>query len=285
MKISVIGLGVVGNAMLTSFNLLSNDKYTFYGYDKYKNGGIGNLENCLNSTIIFLVLPTEYNSITCEYDKTNIYSVLNELEVLKYSDCIVLKSTVEPTTTTFLQYKYKNMHFIHNPEFLSAVSAFEDFHNQTHIVLGKTLLCSNKYLQYLNQLYTDLYPNATISNCTSNESEMMKISCNSFYSIKIQFFNELYLLSKKINVDYDTVVSLMLKNNWINPMHTTVPGSDGKLSYGGMCFPKDTNALLQFMIKNNTPNKVLNACVEERNEMRQDNINIITENNYWNKKK
>ncbi len=40
-------------------------------------------------------------------------------------------------------------------------------------------------------------------------------------------------------------VDLMLKNNWINPMHTKVPGNDGQLSYGGKCFPKDTKALVK----------------------------------------
>ena len=39
-------------------------------------------------------------------------------------------------------------------------------------------------------------------------------------------------------------------------MHTNVPGTDGKLSYGGACFPKDTNALNNFMIKNECINTV-----------------------------
>ena len=42
---------------------------------------------------------------------------------------------------------------------------------------------------------------------------------------------------------------MMLKNEWINPMHTNVPGSDGSLGYGGACFPKDTNALYRYMEK------------------------------------
>ena len=62
----------------------------------------------------------------------------------------------------------------------------------------------------------------------------------------------------------------MLKNNWINPMHTQVPGTDGQLSYGGMCFPKDTNALNQYMKRKNSPNAVLNATIEERNILRTD---------------
>ena len=66
----------------------------------------------------------------------------------------------------------------------------------------------------------------------------------------------------------------MLKNKWINPMHTDIPGPDGKLSYGGYCFPKDTNALLNHMKRENTPSMVLEATVLERNIMRDDNVNV-----------
>lgn len=110
--------------------------------------------------------------------------------------------------------------------------------------------------------------------CSSTESESMKSFVNCFYSVKIQFFNELYLLCKKIGCDYDVVKNLMLKNKWINPMHTDIPGPDGKLSYGGYCFPKDTNALLNHMKRENTPSMVLEATVLERNIMRDDNVNV-----------
>ena len=99
----------------------------------------------------------------------------------------------------------------------------------------------------------------------------MKVYCNTFYAVKIQIFNEFYLLCQKTGANFDIVRDLMLKNSWINPMHTQVPGTDGKLSYGGMCFPKDTMALNSFMTTNNTPHAVLNSCIDERNQMRNDN--------------
>ena len=52
-------------------------------------------------------------------------------------------------------------------------------------------------------------------------------------------------------------------------MHTDVPGSDGKLSYGGACFPKDTCALLEFMKKNDIIHDVLESTINERNNIRQ----------------
>ena len=59
----------------------------------------------------------------------------------------------------------------------------------------------------------------------------------------------------------DTSIDMMIKNNWINPMHTTIPGPDGQISYGGLCFPKDTNALLKYMEKMNTPHEVLEGTI------------------------
>jgi nucleotide sugar dehydrogenase len=268
MKISIIGLGFVGNAMYESFQIKNNGKYIFYGYDKYKNGGIGTIEECINSDIIFLALPTLFNEEKKEYDKSIIIDVLEQLKNNNYSKIIVIKSTIEPQTTNYLQEIYDKMLFIHNPEFLTARTAFEDFHNQKHIVIGKSK--SENNCEELINLYKDLYPDADISLCTAIESESMKIFCNSFYSVKIQFFNELYFLCDKMNANYNTVRDLMLKNNWINPMHTSVPGHDGKFSYGGACFPKDTNALLQFMKKKESPCKILEACIDERNEIRKE---------------
>ena len=98
----------------------------------------------------------------------------------------------------------------------------------------------------------------------------MKLFCNSFYATKIQYFTEVKLLCDKMNIEYNNVINLMLNNGWINPMHTYIPGPDGNLSYGGACFPKDSNALNQYMKKLNTPNAVLDASIKERNLMRKD---------------
>ena len=275
-KISVIGLGFVGSSMLKSFELKKAfTNIEIFSYDKFKNGGIGSLEGCLCSDIMFLCLPTVYNSEKGEYDKSCIWEVCNQLEEFKYGGIVVIKSTVEPETTDKLAIKYPNLKFVHNPEFLTARTAFEDFHSQTHIVLGKSANCSDENLDYVVQFYSKLYPNAEMSFCSCLESESMKIFCNTFYSVKVQYFTELYLLCQKNGCDYEKVKKMMLMNNWVNPMHTTIPGPDGQLSYGGLCFPKDTNALLKYMEKMETPNAVLKSTINERNNMRDDKDNCI----------
>lgn len=262
--ISVCGIGIVGNSIVKS---LEKKEITVKKYDKYQN--YGKIEELTESPIIFLCLPTLYSSEKKEYDKTEIFNICEYLKSVKYNGIVVIKSTVEPGTCRMLKDIY-NLNILHNPEFLTAKTAEYDFENQNHIVIGGEKITS-KSINYLGNFYKKYWTTADISIATYEESELMKIGINSFYSVKIQFFNELYSLTNTFkNANYNKVVNMMLKNNWISPNHIQVPGTDGKLSYGGMCFPKDTNALYQLMLKKGTPCDVLGGTISERNKMRDD---------------
>lgn len=277
MIIGVIGLGFVGGSMYKSFNIKGLIKNKdLYGYDKFsKNISDNELSELLNCDILFTALPTKYNSEIGEYDKESTIDTCKYLQENNFKGLIVIKSTVEPETTNKLSEKFNNLNFVHNPEFLTARTAFEDFHNQTHIVLGKSKNCNLEKFKILVNFYKKYYENAEISVCDSLESESMKSFVNCFYAVKIQFFTEIHQLCQKNGCNYDIVKNMMLKNGWINKMHTDIPGPDGKISYGGLCFPKDTNALLKYMEKYNSPNEVLKNTILERNNMRDDNDNLI----------
>ena len=79
-------------------------------------------------------------------------------------------------------------------------------------------------------------------------------------------------MCNKNNIDFNVLKNAMLENGWINKMHTDVPGHDGKLSYGGMCFPKDTKALFTFLQEQRLPNKVLKSTIEEREMIREKSL-------------
>lgn len=268
MKYGVIGVGVVGGAMLRSFQeKVAGTDIVITGYDKYK--GIGTFEEMLECDAVFLSLPTLYSKEMGMYDKSSINEVCQDLAKHGYQGLVVIKSTVEPETTENLS-RATGLSLVHNPEFLTASTAYEDFHDQRHIVIGSTTTTKPEHLTALREFYATYYPNAEFTIFTSTESETTKISCNVFYAVKIQYFNEIYLLCQKIGANYDSVSAAMLKNGWINPMHTRVPGTDGQLSYGGMCFPKDTNALNSFMRVKDLPHAVLDAAIKERNIFRSD---------------
>jgi len=264
--IGLCGLGFVGSAMKESFIKKGlNEQMLFY--DKYKQ--IGSFEELLTADILFLALPTLFSQDFNKFDLSALLEILTLLKENEYKGIIVIKSTVEPKTCDKFSEQF-GLNILHNPEFLTARQAFHDFHNQQHIVLGKTETCDLKLFEKVVEFYQCHYPTATISKCSSVESETMKIAVNTFYSVKVQFFTEMYLLSQNIGIDYNKLVELMLKNGWINKMHTMVPGPDGNISYGGACLPKDSSALLHFMETLNIPNGVIKGTVTERNTMRND---------------
>jgi len=275
MKIGIIGLGFVGNAI---YQTLLKRNIEMIVYDKYKYGGIGSLAATLEASMIFLCLPTPFDSVTSSYDNISLHEVCQGLSDADYNGIVIIKSTVSPGTSQQLAETYR-LKVVHNPEFLSARTAVEDFENQRHIVLGSTSLSVNELLDggafdrgtsEVKSFYLEHFPSAEISVTTSGHSESMKIFCNSFYATKVQVFNEFYLFCQKMGYDYDNVRDLMLKNGWIYPLHTQVPGTDGRLSFGGACLPKDIQALCSQMTAESVPCAVLKACIEERNAMRPD---------------
>lgn len=257
MKVGLIGTGFVGSALKQSFESRGQ---SVIAYDKFKN--VGKFEDILDTDILFLCLP----SLFVEghgYDLSAIQENCRKLFQNQYNGLVALKSTVEPGTTKFLSETFK-LRMAYNPEFLTARTAFIDFDNQSHIVIGFDSL---EPFDLIN-LFTTLYPMAVISKSNTSEAETMKVFCNCFYAMKVMIFNEYYLMCQKLGLDFELIKAMMLQNGWINPMHTSVPGPDGSYGYGGACFPKDTNALNYFMTRLGTPHEILEATIKEKKKIR-----------------
>jgi len=266
MKVGICGLGVVGNSVYSFMkkNKLINEVLV---YDKYKN--INKLNTLLVSDIIYICINTSYDDNIKTYNMDGIDETLFLLSEFKYEGVILIKSTVLPNYCENKNNIYPSLKIMHNPEFLSASTAVKDFEEQKHIILGHTIY-SKQVIDFVEIFYKKLFTNARISITTSCVSALVKISCNSFYATKVQFFTELYLLCEKMNLDFNMVKNMMLNNEWIHPMHTNVPGQDGQISFGGSCLPKDISALSQYMYSNNIPNSVVNSVITERNILRND---------------
>jgi UDPglucose 6-dehydrogenase len=265
LKIGICGNGFVGNAISSFF--INKPGFNVLIYDKYKN--INTFEIILNTDMIFICLPTNFDKNTKNYNMMEIDSTIRLLNESYYNGLIIIKSTVMPDYCSKINKEYPQLKIIFNPEFLSARTAVNDFANQTHIILGYTDFSKNS-IDIIRKMYNSLFPMAKISITTTEEASMVKLGCNSFYATKIQYFTELYLLCEKMNIDYNNVKDMMLMNGWINPMHTIVPGQDGQISFGGMCLPKDICALNEFMKTHDSSNLVLSAVIEDRSKMRKE---------------
>lgn len=252
MKIGICGHGVIGEVISKYFN-------TEMIYDKYKN--IGCIENLLLCEIIFIALPTpEKNG---KYDMSEIYDISEKL--INYNGNVILKSTVEPNTTEYLSEKY-NLSISHNPEFLSEKTSQYDYYNQNHIVVGFT---NNSNKDFIKEFFVRSFPNCNeFTFCKSKESELMKLVVNGFYATKVQYFTEIYLLCEKLGIEYNKIREMILKNGWINMMHTMIPGHDNNISFGGKCLPKDIQILISLMNEYNVPNNVISNVLNEQKIMR-----------------
>jgi UDPglucose 6-dehydrogenase len=69
---------------------------------------------------------------------------------------------------------------------------------------------------------------------------------NTFFATKISFLNDMKLLSDKSNANWNDVIDGFVRDGRIGHSHLNVPGHDGKYGFGGVCFPKDIQAIIHF---------------------------------------
>jgi nucleotide sugar dehydrogenase len=270
MNVGICGVGIVGSAICSFFSQAAlQPSITVHLYDKFKPA-INNLNVLLATDVLFICLPTPFDTSLQAYEMTEVTETLSRLNDAHYTGIILLKSTVEPLYCQFMNNLYPSLFIMHNPEFLTARQAKEDFQNQKHIVLGGTAQSAVK-LPAIAEFYKTFFPRAVISQTDANSSSLMKMACNSFYATKIQFFNEIYHLSQALSVDYGHLQDLMTtQNDWIHPMHTQVPGPDGQFSFGGACLPKDCAALKAICHTYNVNNAMLATTLSEQQKTRQE---------------
>ena len=247
MEIGIIGLGYVGTAIKVGFE----PHYELETYDKYDEdkSTCESLRDLVGKCeVMFVCVPTPMNNDgSChtgivEEVVSEINEIVLETESYPYNikPIVVIKSTVPPGTTDRLHSKSRGLNIIFNPEFLTEMNFLEDFKNQTRIILGGTRDGTNK----LRQVYSKVFPQATIVKTGSKTAEMVKYFINTFLATKVSFANEMKIVCDKIGIDYDKVVEYATYDERLGKSHWAVPGPDGDYGFGGHCLPKDTQALI-----------------------------------------
>ena len=77
-------------------------------------------------------------------------------------------------------------------------------------------------------------------------AELIKYMNNCYFATKVSFLNEMKLVADKCKADWDIAVEGFIRDGRIGHSHLSVPGPDGKLGFGGSCFPKDIQAMINF---------------------------------------
>ena len=238
MRIGIIGQGYVGTALKEGFQ----DFYQVETFDKYDiaKSTQPNISDVVGlSDVLFVCVPTPMkNDGTCY---TGIVEeVIREINQEANGQIVVIKSTVPPGTTDRLNEEYVHTTTIFNPEFLTEANFIQDFKNQNRIILGGDRKGTNK----VRQIYSRIFPNATIVKTGAKHAEMVKYFTNCFLATKVSFANEMYSVCEQIGIDYDKVVEYAIYDERLGKSHWAVPGPDGDFGFGGHCFPKDLSAII-----------------------------------------
>ena len=151
-----------------------------------------------------------------------------------------------PNTTLDLCKKYDNLKIIFSPEFLTERTAKIDMLTQSRIILGGEKKLTSK----VRGLFEERFKNKNIIETDSVTAELIKYMNNTFLATKVSIMNEFKLLSDKIGASWDDALNGFASDGRIGDSHLDVPGHDGKLGYGGTCFPKDVNAIITYAKKN-----------------------------------
>ena len=240
MNIGIIGQGFVGSAIregLKSF-------YPCYTYDLDSSRCTHTHEEVVdNADIIFVCVPTpmrksgECDTRILEKAVTNIDKAVSKDK----NPIIILKSTIPPGTTNKIS-KLTRLSVCFSPEFLTEANSFEDFKNQTRIIIGGPRPATGR----VKQMFRKAFPSIPIVKTGTKTAEMVKYFTNCFLASKVTFANEMYEICSRYNIDFDKVTEYALYDSRIGKTHLMVPGPDGDRGFGGHCFPKDLSAMIYF---------------------------------------
>jgi UDPglucose 6-dehydrogenase len=249
-KIGIIGYGFVGESQAFAFAPVSDVKI----FDIDKTKATHTLDEVLQQDFIFVCLPTPMKQ-NGEQDLSYIQNFFGGIGLYNTNAIFILKSTVLPNTTKQLNETYP-FNIVFCPEFLTEKNAKLDMLTQSRIILGGYIDLTLK----VQSLFEARFGNRHYILTDSTSAEIIKYMCNNFLSVKVSFVNEYYDLVQTLGADWDKVIEGFVSDPRIGNSHTQTPGHDGKRGFGGTCFPKDINAIIQFSKGASVEMNTLNAA-------------------------
>lgn len=212
---------------------------------KYNQNTIDNDTECL---IVCVPTPARENG-ACEMK--HVYEVI---EAAPDHTKILIKSTISLDGWKLLKDTFPQKEMCFSPEFLRAANHMNDIKNIDSIIL------SGDYKFWADQ-FSIIYPNIKQHLCTPEEAILIKYFRNAYLATKVSFFNHIYDMCKATGVNFEQVRAGVADDTRIGHSHTIVDLDGGIRGWGGMCFPKDTKALLKMAADNNIRLNTLEAAI------------------------
>ncbi len=167
---------------------------------------------------------------------------------------VATKSTV-PVGSTLVVERTLGRHdvaVVSNPEFLREGTAVHDFLTPDRVVIGSDDPAASERVA---ALYECLGAPVVITDPAT--AETVKYAANAFLATKLSFVNAIAAVCEAVGADVDDVMTSLGHDHRIGPDFLQ-PGP----GWGGSCFPKDTQALLQISEEAGYPFRFLEGVLE-----------------------
>ncbi|WP_110758652.1 UDP-glucose dehydrogenase family protein [Paenibacillus illinoisensis] len=199
-------------------------------------------EGLINAEVIYIAVGTPAKA-----DGTANLTSIREAaitigSIIRKHVTIVTKSTVPIGTNDKIRdWIGSNLAFdttfdiVSNPEFLREGSAIQDTFYGDRIIIGADSINAGDIVEKINEPL-----NIPVFRTSIRSAEMIKYASNAFLATKISFINEISNMCEELGADVTEVARGMGMDKRIGS-HFLNAG----IGYGGSCFPKDTNALMQ----------------------------------------
>lgn len=228
----VWGMGYVGKATAKAFVI----PHYFTRHDANIT-----LKDAAYKRYHFICLPTPTINGDCFRD--DIIELIRQLEELPHNQNVyIIRSTVTPGTSRYIQEKLGIHSVISNPEFLTEKTWEEDALHPDIVVVGGD---QKNYVDDVVGIYQAHIKTAKIITTDSITAELTKYAINTFYATKVVFANEIFDIAQKIGANYETVKDAMYSRKWMSKNHFDIWHKGGRGS-GGKCLEKDLNAFANY---------------------------------------
>jgi nucleotide sugar dehydrogenase len=257
MKVSIIGLGSVGNAALINFGR----HFPTTGYDI---DGRGNWDEVIQSDVALVCVSTDAQS-DGQLDMTNIYSVANRLSAVGYSGVMIVKSTLQPGTMDSIQINNPKLRVSYVPEFLREKDAVEWFGNPDRIIISANDRSIDDTLACFSWV-PNIVPRIQMTHL---EAEFGKLAHNTFIALKVTYTCEIERIAESRGINAAAIMEVVWRDRRINNPAHLQPGLGG---FNGKCVPKDTDALA---FEDSDPNSIIHQLKTRGSETEVKNRSLI----------
>jgi UDPglucose 6-dehydrogenase len=255
-KIGIVGLGFVGTAIKRSIEGLD-----LVLVDNDPTRGTHQFQDLFDCEGIFICVPSPTaDDGSC--DTSILEDVLKQL--VNFKGVIISKVTAPPNVYERLNAVYPNL--VHSPEFLTAANAEMDYLSGRFAIIGGAIQAYRNEAERIIKVSQSNLEN--VLHCSIGEASLSKYAINSFLATKVVFMNELYQLAQAGGQDYNKIAEMITQDRRIGISHMKVPGPDQSFGFGGMCFPKDTSAILKYAEDKGVTLNVIDAAVKKNTLLR-----------------